>query len=88
MIHIFLGGAHNWLGHVLSLFSRVLLFATPRTVDHQAPLSMGVFMQEYWSGLPFPPPGDLSDPVIEPASPVFPALGGGIFTTESPGTHR
>ena len=88
MIPIFLAGAYNWLDHVLSLFSCVLLFATPRTVDHQAPLSMGFFMQEYWSGLPFPPPGDLSNPVIKPASPVFPALAGGFFTIESPGTHR
>ena len=88
MIHLFLAGAYNWLDHVLRLFSRVLLFATPRTVAHQAPLSMGFFMQEYWNGLPFPPPGDLSNPVIEPASPVFPALAGGFFTIESLGTHR
>ena len=39
-------------------------------------------MQEYWSGLPFPPPGDLPDPGIEPASSVSPALAGGFFTTE------
>ena len=44
------------------------------TVAHQAPLSMGVSRQEYWSGLPFPPPGDLPDPGIEPASPALPAL--------------
>ena len=44
------------------------------TVAHQAPLSMGVSRQEYWSGLPFPPPGDLPDPGIEPASPTLPAL--------------
>ena len=41
--------------------------------------------QEYWSGLPFPSPGDLPDPGIEPASPVSPALAGGFFTTEPPG---
>ena len=46
-------------------FSCVQLFATPWTVGHQAPLSMGFFRQEYWSGLPFPPPGDLSDPGVE-----------------------
>ena len=40
----------------------------------QAPLSMGFSSQEYWSGLPCPPPGDLPDPGIEPASPMFPAL--------------
>ena len=48
----------------------------------QAPLSMGFPRQEYWSGLQFPSPGDLSDPGIEPVSP---ALAGGFFTTESPG---
>ena len=58
------------LGH----FSRVRLFATPWTVAHQAPLSMRFSRQEYWSGLPCPPPGDLPDPGIEPTSPVAPAL--------------
>ena len=57
-------------------------FATPWTVAHQAPLSMGCSRQEYWSGLPFPSPGDLPDPGIEHASP---ALAGGFFTTEPPG---
>ena len=45
----------------------------------------GISRQEYWSGLPFPPPGDLSDPGIEPVSPGSPALVGGFFNTESPG---
>ena len=49
------------------------------------PLSMGFPRQEYWSGLPFPPPGDLHDPGMEPASPESPALAGGFFTTETPG---
>ena len=44
------------------------LFVTPRTIAHQAPLSMGFSRQEYWSGLPFPPPGDLPNPGIEPRS--------------------
>ena len=48
--------------------SRVLLFATPWTVAYQAPLSMEFSRQEYWSGLPFPSPGDLPDPGIEPGS--------------------
>ena len=52
-------------------FSCVRLFVTPRTVAYQAPPSMGFCRQEYWSGLPFPSPGDLSDPGIEPR---FPAL--------------
>ena len=44
------------------------------TVAHQAPLSMGLSRQEYWSGLPSPPPGDFPDPMIKPTSPVSPAL--------------
>ena len=47
---------------------RVRLFATPWTVAHQAPLSMGFSRHEYWSGLPSPSPGDLPDPGIEPRS--------------------
>ena len=58
--------------------SCVQLFATPWTVPGQAPLSMEFFKQEYWSGLPFPPPGDLPDQRIELASP---ALAGRFFTT-------
>ena len=66
---------------VLSHFSSVQLFVTLRTVAHQAPLSMGFSRQEYWSGLPCPPPGDLPDPGIEPVSLMSPALAGGFFTT-------
>ena len=51
--------------------SRVWLFATPWTVAHQAPLSMRFSRQEYWSGLPFPSPGNLPDAGIEPGSPGF-----------------
>ena len=51
--------------------SHILLFATPWTVAHQAPLSMGFSRQESWSGLPCPPPGDLPDPGIEPESPAL-----------------
>ena len=47
------------------------LFATPWTVAHQAPLSMGFSRQEYWSGWPFSSSGDLPDPGIEPGSPTF-----------------
>ena len=75
----------------LSLLSRLLFsrsvvsdsFVTPWTVAHQAPLSSGFPRQEYWSGLPFPFPGDLPDLGIEP---VFPALAGRFCTTEPPGT--
>ena len=64
------------------LLSRVRLFATPWTTGHQAPLSMGFPREEYWSGLPFPSPGDLPNPEIKPSSP---ALAGRVFTTEPPG---
>ena len=53
------------------LLERVRLCATPWTVARQAPLPMGFSRQEYCSGLPFPPPGDLLDPGIEPTSPAF-----------------
>ena len=61
-------------------------FETPQTGEvHQAPLSTGFSRQEYWSGLPCPPPGHLSDPGIEPTSPV---LADGFSTTEPPGKPR
>ena len=47
--------------------------ATPWTVAHQAPLSMGFSRQEYWSGFPFPSPGDLPNPGIKPSSPTLQA---------------
>ena len=53
---------------------------TPWTVAHQTPLSMAFSRQEYWSGFPFPSPGDLPDPGFESASLVSPALAGGFFT--------
>ena len=51
--------------------SHVRLFATPWTVAYQAPPSMGFSRQEYWSGVPLPSSGDLSDPGIEPGSPAL-----------------
>ena len=57
-------------------------------VARQAPLSMGFSRQEYWSGLPFPPPGDLSGPGMELSSLAFFALGGRFFITEPPGKPR
>ena len=59
---------------MLSPFSHVQHFASLWTVAHQAPLSMGFSRQEYWSGFPCPPPGDLPDPGIELMSPESPAL--------------
>ena len=67
--------------YVLSSFSRVQFFATLWTVALQAPLSMGLSRQKYWSGLPFPPPGNLPDPRIKPADLTSPALAGGLFIT-------
>ena len=58
---------------VFRCFSHVWLFETPRTVAHQAPMSMGFSRQEYWSGLPFPSPGNLPDPGIELGSPAWQA---------------
>ena len=68
-------------GKVTSL-SRVRLFVTPWAVAHQASPSMGFSRQEYWSGLPFPSPGDLADPGIEPGSP---ALQADALLSEPPG---
>ena len=58
---------------------------TPWTVAHQAPLSRGFSRQEYWSGLPFPSPGDLPDPGIKPRSP---ALQADALTSEPPGKPK
>ena len=60
--------------------------ATPRTVARQASLFMGFLRQEYWNGLPFPPPGNFHEPGIEPKSLASPALAGRFFTTEPPGS--
>ena len=65
--------------------SRVQLFVTPWTVTYQDPLSMGFSRQEYWSGLPFPSPGDLADPGIEPRS--F-ALWADALPSEPPGHNQ
>ena len=67
----------------LSRFSHVRLFETLWTVAHQAPLSMGFSRQEYWSGLPCPPPGDLPDPRTEPRSLLSPELAGRFFSTST-----
>ena len=67
---------------VVYSLSRVCLFVTPWTIALQAPLSMGFPRQEYWSSLPFPSPGDLPDPGIEPRSP---ALQADSLLTEPPG---
>ena len=68
---------------MLSCFSCVRLFVTPWTIARQAPLSMGLSRQEYCSGLPCPPPGDLPDPGMEPVPLMSPALAGRFFTTSA-----
>ena len=70
---------------MFSHFSCVWLFETPWTVAHQASLSMGFSQQEYWSGLPCSPPGDLSDPGIKLTPHISPALAGRFFTIAPPG---
>ena len=78
LVHKF--GGSELLGASVSLseesLSHSVMFdsATPWTLAHQAPLSMGFFRQEHWSRLPFPPPGDLPNPGIGSGSPVSPAL--------------
>ena len=72
------------IAHVLlSRLGHVRPFVILWTVARQAPLSMGFFKQEYWNQLPFPFPGDLSDPGIEPASMISPVLADGFFTTSA-----
>ena len=66
----------------VKMLSHVQLFATPWTVAYHVLLSMGLSRQEYWRGLPFPSPEDLSNPGIEPGSP---ALQADSFITEPPG---
>ena len=67
---------------VLVTTSCLILFETPWTAAHQAPLSMGLFSQEYWRGLPFPSPGDLPNPGVKPRSPELQA---GSLSSEPPG---
>ena len=82
---------YRWLsldcpGSFLSLSVLVLSCSVMSdSLRPQAPLSIGLSQQECWSGLPFPPPEDLPDPGIEPASPAAPALAGGFFPQASPG---
>ena len=74
-----------------SHFSHVQLCVIPWTAARQAPLSMGFSAQEYWSGLPFPPPGNLPDPGIKPTFLASPSSAGRFFTTsttwEAPHIH-
>ena len=75
---------NSWRRCCVQSLSRVRLFSAPQMVAHQAPLPMEFSRQEYWRGLPFPPPGDLPNPGIELESLVPPALAGKVFTTVPP----
>ena len=80
IIHIRVDGMNMC---VLSHFSRLWLCATLWTVNLQSPLSMGFSRQEYWRGLPYPPPGNLPNPGIEPAYLKSPTLAGRFFATSA-----
>ena len=77
-------GDRSWISSsiAVAVLSHVQLFVAPWTAGCQASLSLEFPRQEYWSGLPFPPPGDLPNPGVEPASS---ALAGRFFTAEPPG---
>ena len=79
------GDASIFVKLMMHVCSAVSDSETLWTVAHQDLPFMGFSRQEYWSGLPRPPPGDLPNPGIEPTSPVAPALAGRFFTTEPPG---
>ena len=71
---------------LVPLCGHAVCFGTPWTVAHQVPLFMELSIQEYWSGLPFSPPGDLPELGIKPVSLVVsPAMAGCFFTSEPPG---
>ena len=74
--------AFSWITNCIRAQLCPTLFR-PWTIAHQAPLSVGFFRQEYWSGLPFPLPGDLPDPGVRHESLASPALAGMFFTTRA-----
>ena len=76
----------HWSG--VCVLSHVRLLVILWTIACQAPLSKEFSNQEYWSGLSFPPPGDVPDSGIEPMSLALPALAGGFFTTVPPGKPK
>ena len=89
LFEIIIRNIHACYSHVMcvcaQLLSGVWLFTTPWTVTRQTPLSMGFPWQEYWSGLPCPPPGNLPNPGIKPTSLASPILTGGFFASKPPG---
>ena len=85
-LQFFITAESGFLGHididVTCVLSHVQLFATPWTLTHQVPMSMGFSSQEYWSGLPVHPAGDLPDPGMELVSLTSLCFAGGSLTTE------
>ena len=77
-------GWDDLLEEEMATQSSILAWKIPQTEEPGRLWSMGFSRQEYWSGLPFPPPGDRPGPGIEPASPVAPSLAGRLFTTGPP----
>ena len=73
----------EYINVCVQMLSHVQLFGTPWTIACQSHLFMGFSRQEYWSGVPFPSPGNLPYPGIEPVSLMSPALAGGFFTTSA-----
>ena len=87
--HVLLRGVKHGLHcSILCSVIQLCLTVTPWTIALQTPLSMGFSWQEYRSGLPFPPPGDLPNAGTEAVSLESPALTGGFFTTAPPGEPR
>ena len=83
LCHLRKAFVYNGCPCVCSSLSCVWLFVTPWTIACQVPLSMGFSRQESWNGLPYPSPGDLPNPGIEPMSLSSPALAGRFFTTST-----
>ena len=80
------GGGELWIPLRLSVHACMLSHSVVSNSLRPHRLSTGLCREDYWSGLPCPPPGDLPDPGIEPVSPTPPALAGGFFTSKPPGT--
>ena len=83
-LEVFIPKIYFFLAFMLSHLSRVRLFSPPWTAAHQAPLSMGFSRQKYWSGLPYSPPGYLSNPGMEPRSLTTPAMASGFLPLMPP----
>ena len=87
MIYIYIYIHYHYLSICVLCYAQMLtcvqLFVIPWTIACQAPLSLGFFWEDYWSGLPFLSPGHLPDPGIKPISLISSSLAGGFFTTST-----